>query len=553
MQFLARFPGRWLALIVLAAVPTLTLPAQNTNPPVIVSSPATQTATAGQTVTLSVTAEGAAPLAYQWWFQTNALAGATANSLVLTNVNALQTGSYLAVVTNAFGSVTSAPAVLTVIGPPVIITQPTNQTVYVGQSATFRVTAFSRTPMTFQWQFQGNNLPDATNQTLTVGNVNTSNAGFYVLRISNNNGGVSSAPAELVVLPLPPSSLRLGVVSPTNSQIQVPVLFTAYGIETNLSFSIGWDPAVYSYAAFEVETDPSPPDDASARLRSAGLPPSTEVILDESLLAEGRLGVSLAWAPGVGLIPGESSIGQMLFNLVEGQENPLAGRLATTNQPVAALVAPPVLGTNGLILYGIDPQVVAVGPFTLDPQTGFLQQSILFANPGYYLADNARLIINNLTLGVDANTNGIALANAQGFLLPDFQPYVDFGAIASTEVRSGLLQYYVTDRRSEPRLQTIMIGTSPVNFQPPPGNLLTATVRRTNDMVLVEFPTALNFRYYIQYASSLTNLQSGKVETSLPSVRGTGSRLQWLDSGPPRTEPEVDEGELRFYQVLEVQ
>jgi hypothetical protein len=89
-------------------------------PAQIVSSPASRTNTLGATVTFQVGATGALPLAYQWYF-TNALPGATNATLVLSNVSPANAGGYYAVVTNSFGSDTSAVAFLTVTLAPSVL------------------------------------------------------------------------------------------------------------------------------------------------------------------------------------------------------------------------------------------------------------------------------------------------------------------------------------------------------------------------------------------------------------------------------------------------
>jgi hypothetical protein len=71
--------------------------------------PQSQTNTMGTAVTFQVTAAGSAPLSYQWSFDGAALPGATNASLTLTNVTRVAAGSYSVVVSNAVGSVTSAP------------------------------------------------------------------------------------------------------------------------------------------------------------------------------------------------------------------------------------------------------------------------------------------------------------------------------------------------------------------------------------------------------------------------------------------------------------
>src|SRR5882724_7589990 len=81
--------------------------------PTIVSQPQSVTNLAGTTATFSITASGADPLAYQWLFNsTIALASGMNTDLILTNVQAFNTGGYSVIVTNAEGSVTSVLATL---------------------------------------------------------------------------------------------------------------------------------------------------------------------------------------------------------------------------------------------------------------------------------------------------------------------------------------------------------------------------------------------------------------------------------------------------------
>ncbi len=82
--------------------------------PTIDSQPASRTAVAGESVTLSVAASGPGALTYQWSKDGVALAGRTAATLTLAAVTAADAGAYLCTVSNPGGSVTSAVATLTV-------------------------------------------------------------------------------------------------------------------------------------------------------------------------------------------------------------------------------------------------------------------------------------------------------------------------------------------------------------------------------------------------------------------------------------------------------
>jgi outer membrane protein assembly factor BamB len=82
--------------------------------PTITSQPQSHTNVAGASITFNVAAMGSAPLSYQWRFSGLPLAGQTGTNLTLSNVQSTNAGNYDVVVANAFGSVTSAVATLTV-------------------------------------------------------------------------------------------------------------------------------------------------------------------------------------------------------------------------------------------------------------------------------------------------------------------------------------------------------------------------------------------------------------------------------------------------------
>jgi hypothetical protein len=86
--------------------------------PYISLQPTNQTVTAGSVVGLYVQAGGQIPLFYQWQFNGSNISGATATALVLTNVQFSQAGTYQVRVTNAFNSIYSSNAVLTVLPVP---------------------------------------------------------------------------------------------------------------------------------------------------------------------------------------------------------------------------------------------------------------------------------------------------------------------------------------------------------------------------------------------------------------------------------------------------
>ena len=83
---------------------------------------------------------------------------------------------------------------------PAVATQPVSQTVGVGQSASFSVTAGGTSPFSYQWFFNGSPLVAATDASLLLTNVAAGQAGDYFVAVTNAVGGVISAAATLTVL-----------------------------------------------------------------------------------------------------------------------------------------------------------------------------------------------------------------------------------------------------------------------------------------------------------------------------------------------------------------
>jgi hypothetical protein len=172
--------------------------------PVITAQPNSQTVAVNGNASFTVTAVGAAPLNYQWEYNGNDLAGATNATLSLTNVQYSQSGGYSVLIANTFGTLQSSNAFLTVQTPPFFTSQPASETLFIGATATFTATADGSQPLSFLWAFNGTNLLDATNDTLTLSGVQFSQAGVYTLTVSNAFGGVWSSNALLTVQGIPP-------------------------------------------------------------------------------------------------------------------------------------------------------------------------------------------------------------------------------------------------------------------------------------------------------------------------------------------------------------
>jgi hypothetical protein len=125
--------------------------------------------------------------------------------------------------------------------PPTVLTQPTNQTVPAGLTATFNVLASGTPPLSYQWFFNSAPLTNdtritgATSNAVSISGVAWTDAGTYSLLVTNAAGSVASSNAVLTIIPL------LITLQPSNVTVV---------LSSNVTFSAavaGTAPLVYQW------------------------------------------------------------------------------------------------------------------------------------------------------------------------------------------------------------------------------------------------------------------------------------------------------------------
>ena len=228
--------------------------------PNISANPQDATICIGGGNTFSVTASGTG-ITYQWQVSTAAapatfvnIPGATSSTFAVTNATAPMNGNqYKVVVTGtcSASTATSTAAILTVITPASITTQPANAEICSGTNSTFTVVAASpQQPVLYQWDVStdgGTNwtaIPGATASTYTVTSaivVMTNNR--YRVRVSNATCTVPavSGSATLTVRQLPTVGLTASATSLSPGQSSTltatPSLPTGGTLSTTWTFN----------------------------------------------------------------------------------------------------------------------------------------------------------------------------------------------------------------------------------------------------------------------------------------------------------------------------
>lgn len=201
---------------VIAAGSYTGIAAVGSGPPIFSGLPISRTVAIGSRAYFRALAVGAMPMSYQWTCNGTNLPGMTNTVLVLTNVQPAQAGNFYSLIaSNSLGTATNGAMFLNEL-PVDFAVQPQILSAFVGATASF-TTAYTNGigPFSFQWQFGNTNLPNATNSSLSLTNVQLNQAGSYSFIVSNSYGSATNT-AALTVMPLVFNAVSTNVMMTTN-------------------------------------------------------------------------------------------------------------------------------------------------------------------------------------------------------------------------------------------------------------------------------------------------------------------------------------------------
>ncbi len=161
--------------------------------------PRSQQVLPGTNVTLSATAIGNGNVRYQWRFEGTNIPNATNANYSFLNAGLDQHGNYSVTVMDDVSTATSSNAFVFVLIKPVVVTQPTPQTVAQGQTALFTVAVTGAPPLNFRWLRNGVTWPSDGTSILVITNCQSN--GTYRVAVTNLAGSVNSSSVALTVLP----------------------------------------------------------------------------------------------------------------------------------------------------------------------------------------------------------------------------------------------------------------------------------------------------------------------------------------------------------------
>ncbi len=203
------------------------------------------------------------------------------------------------------------------------------------------------------------------------------------------------------------------------------------------------------------------------------------------------------------------------------------------------------LGLTGEAL-PVDIAVIEQPPLTIlvqihfNPQTGLFEQTVRIGNPTSSPFPGIRIFTSNLT-------NGASLYNASG--TSNGVQYAQYNSpIPAGQSGNMVLEYYVPSRITPSPVLFAQVVAPSEEFRPTGAAMqITRAMMLTNGTMLLDFKTQTNRCYYIQYSSDLIEWR-----TAGPCIIGTGSHMQWLDNGPPKTDALPCNKSCCVYRLLQL-
>lgn len=266
-------------------------------------------------------------------------------------------------------------------GAPVIVTPPVDVSVNLNSPASFSVAASGNGPLHYQWQFNGSNLPGATNTSYSLAKVQATNVGPYQVVVSNLAGFVIGGPANLAINTKPVIvtqpvdiagnlgsnvTFSVGVTGTAPFSYQWKLNGTNLGGATKSGYVVLVDPSTVGSYSVTITNVAGSVASGKAKLTINQGPMITKALLDHTNLvgtaytfavtATGATPLGYQWKLNGATLPGATTASLALSNLVTAN----AGTYSVTVSNVAGLAVSSALLTVALDV--VPPTVAIINP-----------------------------------------------------------------------------------------------------------------------------------------------------------------------------------------------
>jgi alpha-tubulin suppressor-like RCC1 family protein len=249
----------------------------------------------GAGLVLNASSIGAPPLFFQWQHNGTNIPGATNAAYFVAQADASSAGDYRVLVNNDFETLTSDTFTVDVVSSsPVIRVHPFDKVIFPGGTVRLATLADGDRPLSYQWQHDGHDIPDATNTWITVESVTSNKTGAYSVRVRNHLGESESSAARLDLIQV------AGWGSNGSGELNMPASLTnviSIASGADHSLAVNADGTVLAWGANDHGQAIVPPDLTAAIAVSAGNDHSLAVARDGRVSAWGANGNGQSTVP----------------------------------------------------------------------------------------------------------------------------------------------------------------------------------------------------------------------------------------------------------------
>jgi hypothetical protein len=286
---------------------------------------------------------------------------------------------------------------------PTIVAQPLSQAVPQNEDVKFSVSVAGSRPLKYQWRFNGQNLPRATNSTLILERLQATNIGFYRVVVSNALATINSAEAALK---LPPP---VGCLTPLE------------GMNT-------WWPADNSYADAVDSANPVPIFSPMATFATAGKVNqafsfdgfSTGLAMSSSSSINFGANADFSIEGWIKALPPALLPGSRALRAYPYPDTPIVDKRSTAFRGIGSIGGYALLLDMGRLAFWLG---------TNAPLPTITSNSSMFISPGPDLRDG---MFHHVALSLTRNTTNGGILCVDGNVVLTFDPTSRRGSLANT-------------------------------------------------------------------------------------------------------------------------